>query len=135
MRAHLNCPLCVLPPNIWWENDSYFIFYVKENQFPILRVVAKKHLAEMSDFHLNEREKIMRAVFSCEKILKTFFCADKINLASLGNLVPHLHWHVIARFQNDSHFPLSIWGKEQRAWRGAKDDSALQSFFLQNFLE
>ncbi len=135
MPKDSNCPLCVLSHPIWWEEEHYSVIYAKENQFPILRVIAKKHRAEMTDFPFNERENLMRAVFACEKILKSFFHADKINLASLGNLVPHLHWHVIARFKNDSHYPLSIWGKEQRIWQGAGDDSALQSFFLKHFLE
>ncbi len=39
----------------------------------------------------------------------------KINLASLGNVVPHLHWHVVARFEWDSHFPQPIWASAQRS--------------------
>ena len=39
---------------------------------------------------------------------------DKINWAQFGNMVPHLHWHIIARYQDDSHFPESIWGVQQR---------------------
>jgi diadenosine tetraphosphate (Ap4A) HIT family hydrolase len=38
----------------------------------------------------------------------------KMNLASLGNQTPHLHWHVIPRFADDSHFPQSVWGTRQR---------------------
>ncbi|MHB1094167.1 HIT family protein [Thiobacillus sp.] len=39
---------------------------------------------------------------------------DKINLASLGNVVPHLHWHVVPRFGDDPHFPNPVWGKKLR---------------------
>jgi diadenosine tetraphosphate (Ap4A) HIT family hydrolase len=39
---------------------------------------------------------------------------DKINLASLGNVVPHLHWHVIPRFVDDPHFPNPVWGVKVR---------------------
>jgi diadenosine tetraphosphate (Ap4A) HIT family hydrolase len=45
---------------------------------------------------------------------------DKINLASLGNMVAHLHWHVIPRFADDPHFPQPIWGTRQREWRGTR---------------
>ena len=38
----------------------------------------------------------------------------KINVASLGNMVPHVHWHVIARFAWDSHFPAPVWAAAQR---------------------
>jgi hypothetical protein len=42
--------------------------------------------------------------------------AEKVNLASLGNQVPHLHWHVIPRFKDDPHFPFAIWGRKMRWW-------------------
>ena len=45
----------------------------------------------------------------------------KINLASFGNLTPHLHWHVIPRFEDDPHFPNSIWGERQRPGRPARN--------------
>jgi diadenosine tetraphosphate (Ap4A) HIT family hydrolase len=40
---------------------------------------------------------------------------DKVNLASLGNVVPHLHWHVIPRYRDDAHFPAPVWGQKQRS--------------------
>jgi diadenosine tetraphosphate (Ap4A) HIT family hydrolase len=40
---------------------------------------------------------------------------EKINLASFGNMVPHLHWHVIPRYTDDVHFPQPVWGQVQRA--------------------
>jgi diadenosine tetraphosphate (Ap4A) HIT family hydrolase len=47
-------------------------------------------------------------------VLRDALAPTKINLAALGNMVPHLHWHVIARFDWDSHFPQPIWGTRQR---------------------
>jgi len=43
-----------------------------------------------------------------------FYEPEKINIASFGNYIPHLHWHVMARFKNDSYFPEPVWGKKQR---------------------
>ena len=57
----------------------------------------------------------MAAVTAVEQALREHLQPTKINLAALGNLVPHLHWHVIARFDWDSHFPGAVWGESKRA--------------------
>ena len=57
---------------------------------------------------------LMRVVNVVERVLREVLHPAKINLAALGNVVPHLHWHVIARFDWDSHFPAPIWGQAQR---------------------
>ena len=127
-----NCPLCAELENVIWENDFARVLFVLENSYPILRVVLKKHVKEMSDLAQNERAEMMKIVFACEAVLREILKADKINLASLGNLVPHLHWHVIARFQNDAHFPDSIWGEQKRDFLALKiDRAALQCALIQ----
>jgi diadenosine tetraphosphate (Ap4A) HIT family hydrolase len=99
------------------------------------RVVWKSHVAEMSDLPAADRRHLMGVVFAVEATLRSLLRPDKINLASLGNLVPHLHWHVVARFRDDRHFPLPIWAPPQRApaayprnWdRAALRDGIVQS--------
>jgi diadenosine tetraphosphate (Ap4A) HIT family hydrolase len=56
----------------------------------------------------------MRIVFAVETAVRAVFAPDKINLASFGNMAPHLHWHIIPRFNNDAHFPEPVWGKRRR---------------------
>ena len=56
----------------------------------------------------------MDAVYATESALRELLSPDKINLASLGNAVPHLHWHVIPRWRDDRHFPKSIWAAPER---------------------
>ena len=56
----------------------------------------------------------MRPGVSAEQALRELMQPAKINLASFGNMVPHLHWHVIARFADDRHFPGSIWCEPRR---------------------
>jgi diadenosine tetraphosphate (Ap4A) HIT family hydrolase len=78
----------------------------------------------MTDLAGAEREHCMRVVFGVEQALRAVIRPHKINLASFGNLTPHLHWHVIPRFEDDPHFPNSVWGERQRAGRpgcGAAD--------------
>jgi diadenosine tetraphosphate (Ap4A) HIT family hydrolase len=78
------------------------------------RVIWRAHVAEWSDLTPAERAVCMEAVAAVEQVLRAELKPSKINLASLGNLVPHLHWHVIARFDWDSHFPQTVWGAAQR---------------------
>jgi diadenosine tetraphosphate (Ap4A) HIT family hydrolase len=56
----------------------------------------------------------MSTVYAVEDALRAILLPHKINLASLGNQVPHLHWHVIPRFEDDPHFPQPVWGARQR---------------------
>jgi diadenosine tetraphosphate (Ap4A) HIT family hydrolase len=60
---------------------------------------------------------LMDVVFATERALRRIMQPDKINLASLGNVVPHLHWHVIPRWRDDSHFPAPIWAAATRVRR------------------
>ena len=73
------------------------------------RVIWNKHQREMSDLATTESQQMMTVVFAVERLLRRLLDPDKINLASLGNVVPHLHWHVIPRWRDDSHFPAPIW--------------------------
>ena len=56
-----------------------------------------------------------------EQCLREHLSPAKINLAALGNMVPHLHWHVIARFADDTHFPGSVWAPVQRESNAAQE--------------
>jgi diadenosine tetraphosphate (Ap4A) HIT family hydrolase len=73
------------------------------------RVIWHAHVREMTDLSADERAHFMHAVFQVESALRLLLNPDKINLASLGNMTPHLHWHVIPRFRTDAAFPKPIW--------------------------
>jgi diadenosine tetraphosphate (Ap4A) HIT family hydrolase len=57
----------------------------------------------------------MEVVAAVETAVRLHLQPTKVNLASLGNVVPHLHWHVVARFDWDSHFPAPLWAPPARA--------------------
>ena len=78
------------------------------------RVIWNAHVREMTDLVPADREHLMWIVFRVEAALRALLAPHKINLASLGNLVPHLHWHVVPRFADDSHYPNPIWGPTKR---------------------
>lgn len=84
------------------------------------RVIAAAHVAEWSDLAAPEQARAMALVTAVERALRATLTPTKINLASLGNAVPHLHWHVIARFDWDSGFPAPVWAPARRdddVWR------------------
>jgi len=68
----------------------------------------------MTDLAPEARDYLMRIVFAVESVVRTLFAPQKINLASFGNMVPHVHWHIIPRWSDDRHFPEPVWGKVHR---------------------
>lgn len=98
-----------------WRDTDWRVTRVEDADFPAFyRVVANRHVGEFSDLPPAERERCMRLVAAVERVLIDEVRPTKVNLAALGNMVPHLHWHVVARFDWDSHFPQPIWGPRQR---------------------
>ena len=112
----MHCPLCAPATEIvLWQDHSCRVIAVDEPRFPgFCRVVWSAHVAEMSDLQAAEQRHLMDVVFATEGVLRALMQPHKINLASLGNLVPHLHWHVIPRFNDDACFPDPIWAPPRR---------------------
>ena len=113
------CELCELPGGeIVWADDLCRVVRVVDGQagdYPgFCRVIWQAHVREMTDLTAAERRHLMALVFATEAALRVHFRPYKINLASLGNVVPHLHWHVIPRFSDDPHFPAPIWAEAKR---------------------
>ena len=73
------------------------------------RVIWNAHVKELTDLAEPERQIFMNAVFTLESALREALMPEKMNVASLGNLTPHLHWHVIPRFLDDPAFPKPVW--------------------------
>ncbi len=106
-----DCPLCIPDHDtLIWQDDRLRIVRVDDPRHPgYLRVVWQRHAAEMTDLDALGRLHLMRAVFQVERLQRSLLRPDKINLASLGNQVPHLHWHLIPRWRGDPCFPDAIW--------------------------
>jgi diadenosine tetraphosphate (Ap4A) HIT family hydrolase len=98
-----------------WRDEFCRVIAVGDTDYPgFCRVVLNRHVREMTDLTEDERVRLMRVVFAVEAALRALLAPDKINLACLGNQVPHLHWHVVARFRTDRHFPAPIWAAPTR---------------------
>ena len=123
----MSCELCAKDGGaVLWRDELCRVVRPAVDGYPgFLRVIVNRHVKEMTD--LAERERLMRVVFACEQALRTLYKPDKVNLASLGNVVPHIHWHVVPRFADDAHFPDAIWAAARREakQRSAVTDEAL----------
>lgn len=98
-----------------WRDDSLRVVWADEPGHPaFVRVIWNDHVREMTDLAAADREHLMRVVLAAETALRQELQPDKVNLASLGNVTPHLHWHVIGRWQDDSHFPDPVWSPARR---------------------
>ena len=98
-----------------WQNDLCRVVRVDEPDYPgFVRVILKRHAREMGDLEAGEREALMAVVFAVEAAVRETMQPDKMNLASLGNMTPHVHWHVVPRFADDRHFPNPIWAAPKR---------------------
>jgi hypothetical protein len=73
------------------------------------RVIWNAHVAEMTQLDEADQRTLMQTVFKVERIQRELLQPDKINLAAFGNMVPHLHWHIIPRWRDDAHFPQPVW--------------------------
>ena len=112
----MTCELCEQAGGeVLYRHDRYRVVLVDDAQYPgFCRVIWNAHVREMTDLAADDRELFMQAVWEVEAAVRDAMAPDKINVASLGNMTPHLHWHVIPRYVDDAHFPGPIWGALQR---------------------
>ncbi|MFN8821469.1 MAG: HIT family protein [Betaproteobacteria bacterium] len=97
------------------RNDDLRVVLVDDADHPgFSRVIWNAHVREMTDLQPPQIARLMDAVFAVEHAVRTVLAPHKINLASLGNLTPHLHWHVIPRYETDAHFPRPVWAERLR---------------------
>ena len=125
MSAAIVCPLCATEGGtLVWRGAHLRVIRADEAGFPAFyRVVWNTHVAEFSDLDAPSRQHCMDVVAVVEQALRDVLQPTKINLAALGNMVPHLHWHVIARFDWDSHFPAPVWAAAVRDRVPAREEA------------
>lgn len=112
------CKLLAAPADgvLIWSDHQLSVIAVEDADYPgFTRVVWNAHIKEMTDLSPAERQRVMAVVFEVEAAQRTVMAPEKINLASFGNMTPHVHWHVIPRYLDDAHFPNPTWATAQRA--------------------
>lgn len=110
------CEFCESPGGaVLWRNALCRVVRVDEPDYPgFCRVILNRHAREMTDLAPGERDALMAVVWAVEQAVRETMGPDKMNLASLGNMTPHVHWHVIPRFADDRHFPGPVWAAPKR---------------------
>ena len=85
-----------------------------DNEIPWLKIFTHAQRKEFSQCVTEERMMIFDLLDIIEKEMISYFKPEKINIASFGNMLPQVHWHIMGRFKNDSYFPEPMWGAMQR---------------------
>ncbi len=122
----MDCEFCGSPGGaVLWQNDLCRVVRVDEPDYPgFCRVILERHAREMTDLDPAERDGLMAVVYAVESAVRETMRPDKMNIASLGNMTPHVHWHVVPRFRDDRHFPAPIWAAPRREAAAPADRAA-----------
>jgi len=99
--------------SIIYENKDIKI-EVEASEIPWVKIFTQYPYKEMSDVPKEIREEIYELLYIIEKEMTVYYNPTKINIASFGNYMPHVHWHIMARFEEDSYYPEPMWGTKQR---------------------
>jgi len=120
----VSCDLCTLLEGyankqgletLLWRSDRLAVVAVDDAAYPgFCRVIWNKHVKEMTDLTPGERNYVMEVVWQVELAVREVMRPEKVNVASFGNMTPHVHWHVIPRYRDDAHFPHPSWAVVQR---------------------
>src|SRR3954468_16591506 len=115
MSTQAGFELCELAVATIYRDDKLSVILVDDAAYPgFCRVIWNAHVKEMSDLAPGDRMALNDAVWHVELALRDVMAPGKINVASLGNMTPHLHWHVIPRYADDAHFSNPVWTQAVR---------------------
>lgn len=111
------CELCESTGGELLHQAAQFrVVLIDDDNYPgYCRVIWQDHVKEVTDLPELDRMLLMDVLWQVELVVREVMQPEKINLASFGNMVPHLHWHVIPRYSDDVHFPQPVWGQPQHA--------------------
>jgi diadenosine tetraphosphate (Ap4A) HIT family hydrolase len=124
MTKLAGCELCALQAPPVWQGDRFAVILVDDRDYPgFARVIWNEHVREVSDLEDADRLLLNDAVWKLEQAVREVMAPLKVNVASLGNVVPHLHWHVIPRYADDAHFPAPVWAQIVRTTDAAVLDA------------
>lgn len=99
--------------NIIYQDRDFYI-EKEESQIPWLKIFTKEPYKELGDLPKELRAKLWSVYDIVESEMKSYYKPTKINMASFANMLPRVHIHVMARFEEDSHYPNTMWGEKLR---------------------
>lgn len=99
--------------SVLYENAAVKI-EIHPSEIPWLKIFTQHPYKEMSEVPQEIKNEIYRLLDIIEREMIAYYAPDKINIASFGNYLPHVHWHIMTRFAQDSYYPEPMWGTKQR---------------------
>lgn len=96
-----------------WHNSNFYL-QVHDSKLPWLKLFTSKKYKELTELPKDIKVQMYELLEVIELVIIEYYTPDKVNLASFGNMLPHLHWHIIARFKNDPYFPKTTWEEPVR---------------------
>lgn len=99
--------------SIIYQNKNVRI-EIEKSEIPWLKIFTQDRYKEMSEVPSPIKFEIYDLLDIIEKEMIAYYNPKKINIASFGNYMPHVHWHIMARFEQDAYFPEPMWGTKQR---------------------
>jgi len=100
---------------------------IDNKKFPWIILVPKRlNVTDITELKTKDQSLLMREIVFCSKIMKKVFKTKKLNVEKIGNIVPQLHIHIIARKKNDSSWPLSVWVVKGESYSAAQLEKILK---------
>ena len=100
---------------------------IDNKKFPWIILVPKRlNVTDITELKTKDQNLLMREIVFCSKIMKKVFKTKKLNVEKIGNIVPQLHIHIIARRINDSTWPLSVWVVKGESYSAAQLEKILK---------
>lgn len=97
---------------IYEESELYI--EKEQSEIPWLKIFTKEPYRELGDVPKEVRSRLWEVFDVIEHEMREYYNPKKINMASFANMLPRVHIHVMARFENDSYFPNPMWGEKLR---------------------
>jgi len=80
------------------------------SKFPWIMLIPKrKNINDITDLNSKDQMLLMKEIVFSSKVMKKLFKTTRLNVEKVGNIVPQLHIHIIARYKKDTSWPLSVW--------------------------
>ena len=91
---------------------------IDNSNFPwIILIPKRKGVTDITDLKKNDRNQLMEEIVYCSNIMKKVFKTSRLNVEKIGNIVPQLHIHIIARKKTDATWPLPVWVAKSKNYK------------------
>ena len=100
---------------------------IDNQKFPwIILIPKRKNITDISELNSKDQLLLMNEIVYCSRLMKKVFKTSKLNVEKIGNVVPQLHIHIIARYKKDSSWPLSVWVVKRKVYTKNKLEKIMQ---------